>query len=91
MLHVSFTELRKHLAHFMNKATQDRDSILVTRQGAEPVVLLAQSEYESMLETMHLMSSPANAKRLNEGIADAEAGKGLEVVWDDKAQAFKHL
>lgn len=90
MIHVSFTDLRKRLAHFMDRATQDHDSILVTRQGSEPVVMIAQSEYEGMMETLHLMSSPANAKRLNESMADAEAGKGFEVVWDEQAQAFKH-
>lgn len=88
MIHVSFTDLRKRLAHFMDRATQDHDSILVTRQGSEPVVILAQSEYEGMVETLHLMSSPANAKRLAESMADAEAGKGFEVVWDEQVQAF---
>lgn len=89
MIHVSFSELRKRLAHFMDRATQDHDFVLVTRQGSEPCVLLAQSEYESMTETLHLMSSPANARRLNEAIADAEAGRGVEMVWDEQAEAFK--
>lgn len=89
MIHVSFSELRKRLAHFMDRATQDHDFVLVTRQGAEPCVLLAQSEYESMTETLHLMSSPANAQRLNEAIADAEADRGVEMVWDEQAEAFK--
>jgi len=78
MIHVSFTDLRKRLAHFMDRAIDDRAPILVTRQGSEPVVLLAQSEYEGMMETLHLMASPANAKRLNESIARLEAGEGEE-------------
>lgn len=78
MIHVSFTELRKRLAHFMDRATDDRAPVLVTRQGSEPVVLLAQSEYESMLETLHLQASPANAARLNASIAGLEAGEGVE-------------
>jgi antitoxin YefM len=60
MIHVSFTDLRKRLAHFMDRATQDHDTVLVTRQGSEPVVMIAQSEYEGMVETLHLVS---NAKR----------------------------
>ena len=88
MIHVSFTELRKRLAHYMDRANADRDAILVTRQGSEPVVMLAQSEYEGMLETLHLMSSPANAKQLNESIAQADRGEVFEVVWDEKTQAY---
>lgn len=82
MIHVSFTDLRKRLAHFMNRAVDDRAPILVTRQGHEPVVLLAQSEYEGMMETLYLRSSPANAQRLDESIAEFDAGKGFEVVLD---------
>ena len=89
MIHVSYTDLRKRLAHYMDRANDDRDAILVTRQGAEPVVMLAQSEYEGMLETLHLRSSPANAERLDAAIAEAEAGQGIEVVWDEAAQLFK--
>lgn len=92
MIHVSFTEFRKRLAHFMDRANDDRDAILVTRQGSEPAVLLAQREYESMTETLHLLSSPANAARLNESIADANAGRNMiEVEWDEQAQTYKRL
>ena len=82
MIHVSFTDLRKRLAHFMDRAVDDRAPLLVTRQGHEPVVMLAQSEYDSMMETLHLLSTPANAR------ATAEA---IEVEWDDQAQMYKRL
>lgn len=89
MIHVSYTEFRKRLAHFMDRANDDRDAILITRQGSEPAVLLAQSEYEGMIETLHLRSSPENARRLDEAIAALDAGEGFEVVWDEEAQAYK--
>ena len=79
MIHVSFSELRRRLAHFMDRATADRAPILVTRQGSEPVVMLAQSEYEGMMETLHLGRSPVNAARLDEAIVRAEAGDFVEV------------
>ena len=91
MIHVTASDLRKRLAHFLDRAVDDRDAVLVTRQGAEPVVILAQSEYEGMLETLHLRSSPANAARLDESIAALDAGEGFEVVWDEQSQAFKRL
>ncbi|HEY5722396.1 MAG TPA: type II toxin-antitoxin system prevent-host-death family antitoxin [Allosphingosinicella sp.] len=79
MIHVSFSELRRRLAHFMDRATADRSPVLITRQGSEPVVMLAQSEYEGMMETLHLRRSPANAARLDDAIARAEAGDFVEV------------
>lgn len=82
MIVASFTEFRRRLAHYMDRADQDRDVVLVTRQGAEPAVLIAQRDYESMLETLYLRRSPANAKRLDESIAEFEAGRGFEVDLD---------
>ncbi len=89
MIHVSFSELRRRLAHFMDRAVDDRAPVLVTRQGHEPVVMLAQAEYESMMETLHLLRSPANAARLAESIAALDRGEGIEVVWDEETQAFR--
>lgn len=92
MIHVSFSELRRRLAHFMDRAVDDRAPVLVTRQGHEPVVMMAQSDYDSIMETLHLLSSPANARRLDEAIADANAGRNMiEVEWDDQAKAFRPL
>ena len=91
MIHASFTELRKRLAHFMDRAIEDRDMVLITRQGSEPAVLIALSEYESMMEALHLRRSPANAAWLDAAIAEADAGKGFEVVWDEESQAYKRL
>ncbi len=78
MIHVSYTELRKNLASVMDRANDDRDAILITRRGAEPVIMLAKSEYDAMNETTYLMSSPANAEQLLAGIAEADAGSFVE-------------
>jgi antitoxin YefM len=78
MIHVNFTDLRNKLAHWYDRANNDRAPILVTRQGHEPVVLLAQSEYDSMVETLYLKSTSANAARLDASIAELNAGNGIE-------------
>jgi antitoxin YefM len=78
MIHVNFTDLRNKLAHWYDRANNDRVPILVTRQGHDPVVLIAQSEYDSMVETLYLKSSPANAARLDASIAELNAGNGIE-------------
>jgi antitoxin YefM len=78
MIHVNFTDLRNRLAHWFDRANNDRAPILVTRQGHEPVVLMAQADYDSMMETLYLKSSPANAARLDASIAEANAGLCVE-------------
>ena len=78
MEHVTYTDLRNNLARHLDRTLDDRVPILITRQGSQPVVMIAQSEYDGMLETLHLMSTPANAARLNASIAEADAGHFIE-------------
>ena len=72
---VSYSELRQKLKARMDQVCADHAPLLVTRQNGEPVVMMSLAEYESLEETLHLMSHPANAERLLRSIAQAEAGK----------------
>lgn len=78
MSHVSYTEFRKRLAKYMDEVWGNRAPLRITRQNAGTVVLLAEAEYESMVETLHLLRSPANAERLLRSVRGAEAGKLTE-------------
>lgn len=72
---VNYTEARNGLARLMKDAEQDRDVIAITRNGHASVVVMLQDEYDSMMETLHLLSTPANAKRIQQGLADYEESK----------------
>ena len=78
MRHVSYTDLRAKLASYMDAVCDTRDALLVTRQNARSVVLLSEAEYDSLMETLHLLRSPRNAARLMSAVEDAEAGKLAE-------------
>ena len=78
MAHVSYTELRNNLASYMDEVCDDRTPLFVTRQNARTVVLMAEDEYESLMETVHLLKSPANAVRLLRSIKEADEGKLTE-------------
>ncbi len=78
MRHVTFTDLRNNLASHLDKVEDDRDELIVLRQNHNPVVIVALSEWEGMKETLHLLSTPANAEHLLKSIADADAGKMTE-------------
>jgi antitoxin YefM len=50
----------------------------ISRQKGRTVVVMDEEEYESLMETLHLFSSPANARRLLAAMADADVGKVTE-------------
>ena len=78
MSHVSYTELRNNLASYMDEVCDSRAPLFVTRQNARSVVILSEEDYEGLMETVHLLKSPANATRLLRSISDANAGKVTE-------------
>ena len=89
MTHVSYTDLRANLARFMDRVCKTRAPLLVTRQNARSVVMLAEDEYESLMETVHLLRSPANAARLLASMEQADKGALSEhdLVEPDAASA----
>lgn len=78
MARVSYTDLRSNLAKYMDEVCDSRDALTVTRQNARSVVMLSEDEYESILETLHLLRSPANAAHLQRGLKEFEAGDTVE-------------
>jgi antitoxin YefM len=75
MAHVSYSELRNNLASYMDGVCNDRAPLFVTRQNARSVVLMSEEDYEGLMETVHLLKSPANAARLLRSIKEADEGK----------------
>ena len=75
MAHVSYSDLRKNLASYMEGVCDDRTPLFVTRQNARSVVLISEEDYEGLMETVHLLKSPANASRLLRSIKEADDGK----------------
>ena len=78
MAHVTFTELRANMAKYFDRLEADRDELVVTRQNHEPVVMMPLAELEGLRETLHLLSSPANAEHLRQAITELNEGKGVE-------------
>jgi antitoxin YefM len=87
MAHVSYSELRNNLASYMDEVCDDRAPLVVTRQNARSVVIMSEQDYEGLMETVHLLKSPANAARLLRSIKDADRGKSKkrEIVEPGKA------
>jgi antitoxin YefM len=75
----TYSKLRANLAESMNYVCENHEPIVVTRANSESVVLLSLKDYESLKETTYLLSSPKNAARLAESVAELNAGRGHEI------------
>jgi antitoxin YefM len=74
---ISYSEARDNLKSVIDQVVADRAPIAITRQRGEGAVLISESEWASIEETMHLLSTPANAKHLLDGIKELDAGLGV--------------
>lgn len=76
MLVETFSNARNNLKAVMDRVVADRAPIKITRQRGENVVMVSESDWESMEETLYLLSSPKNAERLLTAIRELDAGRG---------------
>lgn len=73
---LSYTESRARYAEVLDSVVDDREEVVITRAGHEPVVLVSLAEFESLRESAYLMRSPVNARRLLDAMERLEAGRG---------------
>ncbi len=73
---MSYTDSRARYAEVLDSVVNDREEIIITRAGHEPVVLMSLADFESLRETAYLMRSPANARRLLDAMERLEDGRG---------------
>ncbi|MEU0099561.1 type II toxin-antitoxin system prevent-host-death family antitoxin [Streptomyces sp. NPDC006267] len=73
---MTYTESRAKYAETLSAVVDDREEVVVTRAGHEPVVIVALDEYESLKETAYQLRSPENARRLLASIDRLESGGG---------------
>lgn len=74
---MSYTESRARYAEVLDSVIDDREEIVITRAGHEPVVIVSLADFESLRETAYLMRSPANARRLLDAMERLESGNGV--------------
>lgn len=75
---LSYSESRAKYAETLNAVVDDREEVIITRAGHEPVVMVALDDYESLKEAAYLLRSPENARRLLASIDRLEHGGGVQ-------------
>lgn len=75
---VSFTEARNGLKSVLDGVINDADTTIITRRDSEDAVVMSLDFYNGLMETVHLLRSPANAEHLNKSITQYKAGKSVQ-------------
>nr|WP_298379878.1 type II toxin-antitoxin system prevent-host-death family antitoxin [uncultured Halomonas sp.] len=75
---ISFTEARNGLKAVLDGVVNDADIAVITRRDSEDAVVMSLDYYNSLMETVHLLRSPANTEHLNKSIAQYRAEKAIE-------------
>ena len=72
---VSFSEARNNLKTVLDHVVEDADYTIITRRDADDAVVMSLEFFNSLLETVYLLKSPANAAHLYRSIAQFKEGK----------------
>ena len=72
---VPFTEARAGLSRLMDEVEQIHEHVVITRKGRPAAVLLAAAEYDSLQETLEVLSSDDTMEALRESATDVAAGR----------------
>lgn len=72
---INFSDARNSLRTVIDQVVQDADVTVISRRDAADAVVMSFDYYSSLMETVYLLSSPANAAHLAKSIAQARAGQ----------------
>ncbi|MEQ8969215.1 MAG: type II toxin-antitoxin system prevent-host-death family antitoxin [Coleofasciculus sp. C1-SOL-03] len=75
---VTFTEARNKLKAILDRVVNDADYTIITRRDADDAVVMSLEYFNSLLETVHLLKSPANVAHLERSIAQYKQGQVTE-------------
>ena len=74
----NFTEFRTRLKKYLDDVENDNEILIIKRSNGDGAVLISLNEYNSLMETVHLLSSKANADRLYESIRQIDTGQVVQ-------------
>ncbi len=72
---VTYSEARSSLKSVLDQVNEDADVTVISRRDGADAVVMSLDQYQSIMETMHLLSTPANAAALAKGITQDKKGQ----------------
>lgn len=74
----TYSDFRQNLKAYLDKVFKHHTPLHITRTRGENIVVLSESDYESLMETFYLLKSPRNAERLQRAVEQYKRGEGKE-------------
>ena len=71
---VNYSALRNNLKGYMDRVTDDYETLIVTRKDDKNVVMISADEYNNLMESVHLLGNEANRNHLLESKKQLEEG-----------------
>lgn len=78
MTEIPLKDFQARIEEHFSRLEDDRQEVVITRAGDEPMAVLPLAELRSLRETLHLLSNASNAGRLQSSIAELDAAQGQE-------------
>ena len=75
---VPYSEARNNLKSVLDQVADDASETIIHRRDGQDAVVMSLASYNSLMETLHLLSSPANANHLNDSIEQIRAGQTVK-------------
>ena len=72
---ISFSEARNNLKQVIDRVVDDADVAVISRRDAPDAVVMSLETFNSWMETVHLLKTPANAAHLEKSIQQLRKGK----------------
>ena len=82
MIAANFSEFRTGLKSYLDSVEDDNETLIIKRKSGKGTVMISLDEYNSIMETLHLLSSKKNANRLYESIQQVKSGKTIRPKLD---------
>ena len=72
---VNFSEARNHLKYVVDQTVADADFTIIARRDSPDAVLMSLDTFNSLMETVHLLKTTANAVHLAKSIKQYQSGQ----------------
>lgn len=69
---IAYRKAQKKLNHLLHQVCENDETIFISKEGGKNAVIISEREYNSLLETIYLTSSPKNAEHLFESLKQLE-------------------
>jgi antitoxin YefM len=80
MIVANFTEFRADLKKYLDQVEDENEMLILKRGSGKGTVMISMAEYNSMMETIHLLKSKTNASNLHESLQQSQNGNYAQIL-----------